>query len=63
MKVHIGDTVESFNFGPGKVVAMTKQWCIYSDKAGVEYAEPWKAIYIPTEGPNVCHTQEIEHEL
>ena len=62
MKVHIGDEIDS-DFGPGKVVAMTKQWCIHMDKDGKEWASPWRDIRIAVEGPNVCHTQEIEHEL
>lgn len=63
MKVHIGDVVESVDFGAGTVIAMTKLWCIYAAKNGCEFAMQWDEISIPAEGPNVCHTQEIEHDI
>ena len=58
MKVVIGDTVFSCDFGPGKVVAMTNQWCIYASKTGDEFALPWEAIYIEAEPIGICSQLE-----
>lgn len=47
VKVRLGDLVATDDFGPGAVVAMSKQWCIYVDNCGNEYAVTWDDIYIP----------------
>jgi hypothetical protein len=57
MKVQIGDTVCSNDFGSGEVVAMTKQWCIYRQGSD-EFALPWGEIYIEAESGSVCSSVE-----
>lgn len=49
MKVTLGMLVRG-DCGVGKVIAMTKTWCIYVD--GVEIAEPWEYIHIVAEAPD-----------
>jgi len=45
MKVRIGDMVRS-SFGSGRIIAMSREWCIHEDEAGNEYALPWEDIKV-----------------
>jgi hypothetical protein len=51
MKVKIGMQVGG-EVTIGVVIAMTKEWCIYQDTKGREYAEPWDCIMVITTGPD-----------
>lgn len=62
MKVKIGDVVCSNDFGAGKIVAMTHQWCIYVDGGGAEFALPWEDVFLEVEAECVCSAKE-EHNL
>lgn len=47
VKVKLGDSVETMDFGSGRVVAMTEQWCVYVDASGSEYAVTWEDVFLP----------------
>ena len=64
MKVSIGTKVASNDFGPGIVIAMTLQWCIYRQDDGVEIALPWDDIHIAADPlGNVPVTDISEYDL
>lgn len=52
MKLKIGDIVSNEDFGTGKIIAMTHDWCIYLNEENVEQALLWEEIYIPIDKPN-----------
>lgn len=45
MKIRIGEIVQS-EFGRGRVVAMSKEWCVHEDEAGNEWAVTWGDLRI-----------------
>ena len=46
MKVTIGDKVQTDVLGPGRIVAMSEQWCIFRTVAGHEYAVSWNRVTV-----------------
>ena len=59
--IKLGDEV-SGEFDQGKVIAMTKNWCIYQTKSGEELAEEWPSIDLLFEKPSEPQTQLVEKE-
>ncbi len=62
MKLRIGDEVCHAKYGSGRIVAMSKDWCIYlSELYQVEVALQWNEISVPLE-PDITNDgmQEIE---
>lgn len=66
MKVKLGDIIESASWGVGKIIAMTKIWCIYETEEHGEVAELWEEIYLPkikAKGPKSIKGSLSEFEI